>query len=227
MYVLYIANRNYSSWSLRPWVLLKTLGLPFEERFVPFLDGSSYEAFRAFSPTGLVPVLADGEIVVWESLAILEYLAEAHDRVWPAEKAARAWARAAAAEMHAGFSTLRTICGMNVGVRVELHAISPALQRDIDRLDELWSEGLSRFGGPFLGGESFTAVDAFYAPVAFRIQSYGLELGPAASAYAARLLALPAMREWEEMALAETLRDLPHDAEIPQVGRLVSDFRAT
>lgn len=226
MYALYIANKNYSSWSLRPWVLLRTLGIDFEERFVPFLQGSSYEEFRKFSPTGLVPCLVDGDRTIWDSLAITEYVAEDHPNVWPADRTARAWARSATAEMHSGFSALRNICGMNVGVRVRLHEESAALRANLDRLDELWTEGLDRFGGSFLAGDHFTAVDAFFCPVAFRIQTYGLKLGDKASAYADRLLALPAMQEWYASGVAETIRDEPHDAEIPQVGVLIEDLRA-
>ncbi|MAN77141.1 MAG: glutathione S-transferase [Rhizobiales bacterium] len=226
MYALYIANKNYSSWSLRPWVLLKTLGIEFDERFVPFLQGSSYEEFRKFSPTGLVPCLVDGDLTVWDSLAITEYVAEDHSSVWPADRAARAWARSATAEMHSGFSALRNICGMNVGVRVRMHEISAALQANLDRLDELWGEGLSRFGGPFLAGETFTAVDAFFCPVAFRIQTYGLELGEMSMAYSQRLLTVPAMKEWYQAGLAETIRDEPHDAEIALAGTLMEDLRA-
>lgn len=226
MYALYIANKNYSSWSLRPWVLLKTLGIDFDERFVPFLQGSSYEEFRKFSPTGLVPCLVDGDLTVWDSLAITEYAAEDHPQIWPADRAARAWARSAAAEMHSGFSALRNICGMNIGVRVRMAEISPALQANLDRMDELWNQGLSRFGGPFLAGETFTAVDAFFCPVAFRIQTYDLKLSDEALAYAERLRNLPAMQEWYEAGLAETIRDEPHDAEIALAGTLVEDLRA-
>ena len=226
MYALYIANKNYSSWSLRPWVLLKALDIAFEERFVPFLDAGSYETFRKFSPTGLVPCLVDGSLTVWDSLAIVEYVAEDHPQVWPADRAARAWARSASAEMHSGFSALRNICGMNIGVRVKLHETTPALAQNIARLEELWTEGLSRFGGPFLAGDSFTAADAFFCPVAFRIQTYGLDLGETARAYAQRLLDLPAMKDWYEAGVAETVRDNPHDAEIADVGTLIEDLRA-
>lgn len=226
MYALYIANKNYSSWSLRPWVLLKTLGIDFEERFVPFLQGSSYDEFRKFSPTGLVPCLVDGERTIWDSLAITEYAAEDHPEIWPADRTARAWARSAAAEMHSGFSALRNTCGMNVGVRVRLHEQTPALKANLDRVDELWTEGLDRFGGPYLAGERFTAVDAFFCPVAFRILSYDLKLSDRAMAYADRLRALPAMQEWYAAGLAETIRDEPHDAEIAQVGVLIEDLRA-
>jgi len=226
MYALYIANKNYSSWSLRPWVLLKTLDIPFEERFVPFLDGSSYEQFRKFSPTGLVPCLVDGQTTIWDSLAITEYVAEDHPQVWPADRVARAWARSATAEMHSGFSHLRNVCGMNIGVRIKLHEVSDGLQRDLARLDELWSEGLERFGGPFLTGDSFTAVDAFFCPVAFRITTYDLKLSDTALAYAQRLRDLPAMQQWYAEGVAETIRDAPHDAEIPTVGTLTDDLRA-
>jgi glutathione S-transferase len=227
MYALYIANKNYSSWSLRPWVLLRALDIPFEERFVPFLETSNYAAFRKFSPTGLVPCLVDGDVTIWDSLAITEYIAEDHSQVWPADRAARAWARSATAEMHSGFSTLRNVCGMNIVVRVKLHTINPTLEKDIARIDELWSEGLERFGGPYLAGARFTAVDAFFAPVAFRIQTYGLPLGQAAKAYADRLLSLPAMVEWYQAGIAETLRDPPHDDELINAGIVIEDLRAT
>jgi glutathione S-transferase len=226
MYQLYIANKNYSSWSLRPWVLMRELRIPFEERFVAFEAGSSFEKFRSFSPSGKVPCLHDGETVVWDSFAIAEYLAEKHPGVWPTDAKARAWARSVAAEMHSGFATLRDRCTMNCGIRVRLHEMSPALVRDIQRFDELWAEGLERFRGPFLAGERFTAVDAFFAPVAFRVQTYGLELGPASSAYAKRLLALSSMQEWYASALAETFRDEMHEEEAKRLGTWLADLRA-
>lgn len=227
-YTLHIANKNYSSWSLRPWVLMRSLDIPFREELHPFPQGRpSYPEFVAFSPSGLVPVLHDGDLVVWESLGIVEYLAERHDGVWPASPAARAWARSAAAEMHGGFTPLRSICGMNCGIRVRLREVTPALQRDLDRLDALWREGIERFGGPFLAGDAFSAVDAFFCPVAFRIQTYGLQLGSTAMAYADRLLALPAMQQWYQSALAETFRDAPHDAEAEAAGEVLEDLRAT
>jgi glutathione S-transferase len=225
MYVLYIANKNYSSWSLRPWVLLSESGIPFDEQLVPFGEGSNWAAFRAFSPTGRVPCLRDGETVVWESIAIVEYLAERHRGIWPEDASARVWARCAAAEMHGGFSALREHCSMNCGVRIRLHEMPAALRADIARIDELWSEGLARFGGPYLAGHAFTAVDAFYAPVAFRIQTYGLELGREAAAYAARLLNLPSMRRWEMAALGEAWRDLAHEEEAKRAGTWLEDLR--
>jgi glutathione S-transferase len=226
MYALHLANKNYSSWSLRAWVLMRELGLPFTERLLRFGDTGAWEAFRKISPSGKVPCLEDGATRVWESLAIVEYLAERHPAVWPGDGAARAFARSAAAEMHAGFVELRNRCPMSCGVRIRLHEIPEALERDLARIEALWGEGLSRFGGPFLAGTAFTAVDAFFAPVAFRVQSYGLALGAAAAAYAARLLALGSMRSWYADALQETFRDEPHEAEISRLGNTTDDLRA-
>jgi glutathione S-transferase len=199
--------------------------IPFQEKLIPF-DRTDNAALRAASPTALVPVLRDGDTVVWDSLGITEYLAERHEGVWPAPQQARAWARCAAAEMHSGFSMLRARCTMNIGVRIRIDDFADGLRRDIDRLSDLWSEGLTRFGGPFLAGPAFTAVDAFFAPVAFRIQTYGLVLDDAPAAYGARLLNLPAMQAWEAAALAETWRDPPHEDELKHLGTLLEDRRA-
>ncbi|MEO8778449.1 MAG: glutathione S-transferase [Rhodanobacter sp.] len=228
MYQIYIANKNYSSWSLRPWLLLSELGIAFDERLVSFAQGAgaSWPEFRTFSPSGKVPCLHDGDTVVWDSLAISEYLAERHGDVWPSDPAARAWARCAAAEMHAGFAALRNHCGMNCGLRIRLPDQLPAaLHADIARIDELWSEGLARFGGPFLAGARFGAVDAFFAPVAFRIQTYALTLGAAAAAYGQRLLQLPGMRRWYSAALQESWRDEAHEQEARQSGSVWQDLR--
>ncbi|PHM68292.1 glutathione S-transferase family protein [Xenorhabdus sp. KJ12.1] len=204
MYTLWIANKNYSSWSLRPWILLKALDIPFNEQLSYFENGkSSHEKFKAFSPTGLVPCLVDGDITVWDTLAITEYVAEEHAQVWPEDRTARAWARSAAAEMHSGFTALRQICSMNCTKTIELTGISPELQSDLSRLDELWSEGLSRFGGEWLAGNSFTAVDAFFAPVAFRARTYGLKFSPECQAWIDRMLKHPAMVEWLDAAKKE------------------------
>lgn len=225
MYTLYIANKNYSSWSLRPWVLMQTLGIACEERLVPFGEGGRPHEFLKFSPNGKVPCLHDGPTVVWDSLAIVEYLAERHPAVWPGDPRARAFARSAAAEMHSGFGALRQVCSMTCGLRVRLHRIDPPLQRDLARLEELWQDGLARFGGPYLAGAQFTAADAFYAPVAFRIQTYRPPLASAAMAYAERLLALPAMRSWYAAALEETWRDEAHERETLAVGTVTEDLR--
>lgn len=225
-YELVTANRNYSSWSLRPWILMKGLGIPFKDRVEPFA-ATNYAAFRSFSPTGMVPALIDGDRTIWDSLGIILYLADRFPAVWPTDEAARAWAQCAAAEMHSGFATLRNDCTMNIGVRVEIALPAPALQKDVARLTELWSEGLDRFGGPFLAGPAFTAADAFYAPVAFRVRTYGLNVGPAAQAWVDHILDIPAMREWEAAALAETWREETHEAEVGAAGRIIADYRAT
>ncbi|MGB6308583.1 MAG: glutathione S-transferase family protein [Steroidobacteraceae bacterium] len=227
MYDLYIANKNYSSWSLRSWVLMRELGIAFREHWLPFGQESKWREYRKISPTGKVPCLVDGDTVVWDSLAIAEYLAEQHPAVWPVETRARAWARSAAAEMHSGFGELRNRCSMSCGQRVRLNEHPAALEGDVARLGALWNEGLRRFGGPFLAGKAFTAADAFYAPVAFRIQTYGLTLDAAAAAYAQRLLDTRAMREWYEDGLKETVRDEPHEEEILRMGRVLEDLRAT
>ncbi len=226
MYQLHIANKNYSSWSLRPWVLMKTLGIPFEEQLSPFPAAApGRTVFKSFSPSGQVPCLVDGDAIVWDSLAIAEYLGERHVGVWPKDAKARAWARSASAEMHSGFTTLRSICNMNCGVRVKLSAIAPELNENLSRLEELWADGLETFGGPFLAGRDFSNVDAFYCPVAFRAQTYGLPLGGDAMAYVVRLLALPAMVEWYEAGLKETWRIERYDEHARGVGDVVADYR--
>jgi len=224
-YTLVTANRNYSSWSLRPWVLMRALGIAFEDRIEPFLAPENYDAFRLFSPTGQVPVLIDGERTVWDSLGIALYLAERHDGVWPSDGDARAWAVCAAAEMHGGFAALRNERTMNVGVRVDPVPGSDALDRNVARITELWAEGLDRFGGPWLAGAEFTAVDAFFAPVAFRVRTYGIDVGPQGLAWVERIIAHPAMREWEDAALAETWREAGHEAELAASGSITADFR--
>lgn len=231
MFDLYIANKNYSSWSLRPWVLMKVLEIPFNEHLMPFEGGfgASHDTFIHFSPSGLVPCLVDKAVddglAVWDSLAIIEYLAEQHASVWPSDKAARAWARAATAEMHSGFGALRDECSMNCGVRVELNSLSAKLKADVIRLDALWQQGLERFDGPFLAGEHFTAVDAFYAPVAFRVQTFNLPVSEHSQVYVERLLALPAMQAWYQAALEETWREPMHEDETLKNGTLSADYR--
>lgn len=224
MFDLYIANKNYSSWSLRPWVLMRTLDIDFNEKLTPF--GNSAEDFIVFSPTAKVPCLVDGDLTVWDSLSIAEYLAEEHSGVWAQARHARAWSRSAAAEMHSGFHALRSERPMSVGLRIRPSSISVSLQKDISRIDSLWQEGLASFGGPFLAGETFTAVDAFFCPVAFRFQTYGTALSPQAEAYKSRLLALPAMQEWQNSALLEPWRDGDHEAELQAVGEQLADLRA-
>jgi len=227
MLELWIGNKNYSSWSLRTWIALRSAGIPFTERLVPFHDAAAWADYRSAHPSGLVPLLVDGDTEVWDSLAIIEYLAERHPALWPQDRRARAFARSAAAEMHSGFAALRAVCGMNVGVRARVREMPEAVLRDLARLSALWRAGLDAFGGPFLTGPAFTAADAFFCPVAFRIRTYGLEVpAPAAAAYAARLIEVPAMQEWSAAALAETFRDPPHDAELTDRCTLVEDLRA-
>jgi glutathione S-transferase len=223
---LIIANKNYSSWSLRPWMLMTALGIPFEEEQVQFAGLDNHAEFRRFSPTGQVPVLIDGDRTIWDSLAIALYLGERVPAVWPSDPDARAWAMCIAAEMHGGFAALRNDCTMNVGVRVTPRAMRPALQRDVTRIAELFEEGLTRFGGPWLAGPAFTAADAFYAPVVFRIRTYGLEVGPLGQAWVERMLAHPAMRAWEDAALAEIYREEGHEAELAEAGVITADYRA-
>jgi glutathione S-transferase len=225
-YTLFTANRNYSSWSLRPWLLMRGLGIAFEDRLVPFVGADNSAEFRSFAPNGKVPCLHHDGTVVWDSLAITEYLAERHAGVWPVDGDARAWARCAAAEMHSGFSPLRNICPMSVGVRADLFAIPPVLQADIDRISEIFCEGLDRFGGSWLAGADFSAVDAFFAPVAFRVRTFGLQLDDRAAAWVGRMLGHPAMIEWEAAALAETWRDPAHEDEIAEAATITADFRA-
>ena len=224
MYVLITANRNYSSWSLRPWVLLKGLGIAFEDQIEPFTNPINYDEVRSFSPTGQVPALLDEGRTVYDSLGITLYLADRHEGVWPADPDARAWAQCAVAEMHSGFTALRSDCTMNVGVRVTPKPPSGALRLDVARIRELFAEGLSRFGGPYLAGASFTAVDAFFAPVAFRIRTYGLDAG-AGQAWVDHMLAHPAMLDWEQQALAESWREESHEAELAAAGAITADYR--
>ncbi len=226
MYELFIANKNYSSWSLRPWVLMKMLGIPFQERITPFPPTApGRTVFKSFSPSGQVPCLIDGDTVVWDSLAIAEYLAERHAGVWPKDGKARAWARSASAEMHSGFTTLRGVCNMNCGIRVKLKEVPSTLEEDLARLAALWTYGLERFGGPFLAGHDFSNVDAFFCPVAFRAQTYGLPLKSEAKAYVERLLTLPAMREWYEAALKEPWRIERYEEFARAAGEVIADFR--
>jgi len=204
MYTLYIGNKNYSTWSVRGWLALKLSGAPFKEVLVQ-LSGTHNPEFLRFSPTARVPALHDDGIVVWDSLAIAEFLAECHPGMWPADRAARAWARSVCAEMHSGFGALRNDMTMCIRERLDVRPWSGALEADIARVEAIWNEGRARFGegGAFLCG-AFSLADVFYAPVAFRFQTYGVAPKGAAAAYLTALLAHPVGREWEKAALAET-----------------------
>jgi glutathione S-transferase len=204
MYTLYIGNKNYSSWSLRGWLACKLSGAPFRE--VPIMLRGTYNPDnRAFSPTALVPALHDDAIHVWDSLAIGEYLAERHPGMWPADPVARAWARSITAEMHSGFATLRNDMTMCIRERLDVRPWADGLTTNIARVEEIWNESRRQFGkgDAFLCG-AFSLADAFYAPVAFRFQTYGVQPAGAGGAYLAALLAHPFLRQWEKAALAET-----------------------
>ncbi|MSP83264.1 MAG: glutathione S-transferase family protein [Alphaproteobacteria bacterium] len=212
MHKLVIGNKLYSSWSLRPWLLMKILGIPFGETVIPLYEPGSKAAILALSPSGKVPTLIDGDVVVWESLAIMEYLADRHGElgVWPKGRAARAHARSVATEMHAGFMALRQACSMNLGKRYAATDRGEAVANDVARITAIFREARSRFGagGPFLYGP-FTAADAMYAPVVTRFETYGIVVDPVSRAYMNAVLGLPAYQEWHRGALAETWT-IPH-----------------
>jgi glutathione S-transferase len=202
---LFIGNKNYSSWSLRGWLVTKLSGEAFEEVRVPLVGLVPNPANYAFSPSGLVPCLHDGEAIVWDSLAIADHLAERHAQMWPDDRAARAWARSISAEMHSGFATLRNEMTMCIRERVDVRPWSAGLAADIDRVTRIWEESRRRFGagGDYLCGR-YSIADCFYAPVAFRFQTYGVSPAGAAGAYLEALLTHPHVREWQRDALAET-----------------------
>ena len=213
-YTLFIGNKNYSSWSLRPWLVLRQGGIPFQEELVSLQDDPGKAARLGRLPAGRVPVLADGEVLVWDSLAISEYLAERHPGLWPADPVARAWARSITAEMHSGFNALRAQMSMDVRARRPQRRRSRELLQDIARVERIWTDTRSRFGarGELLFG-TFTIADAFYAPVAFRFQTYGVLPGGVAGEYLRALLALPAMREWEASGATDE-RLVDHDLDL-------------
>jgi glutathione S-transferase len=212
MLQLYIGNKNYSSWSLRPWLLMKHAGIAFEERLLRLsLDDASpfKKTLLSLAPSGRVPLLVDDGFAIWDSLAIAEYLAErfADQQLWPADPKARARARSLCAEMHAGFAELRDTFGMNleahlpeIGERMLRENAGAA--RDVERIDAMWREALAASGGPFLFGD-FSIADAYFAPVCTRIRTFALPVGARAQDYGQRILALPAFLEWEAEALAE------------------------
>jgi glutathione S-transferase len=213
MLKLYIGNKNYSSWSMRPWVLLKQAGIPFEEVMVRFDAFSGDSQFKQrlgpLSPAGKVPVLVDGDLVVWDTLAIAEYLAEQYPqhRLWPAPTAERARARSICAEMHSGFQALRGACMMNIEASLpDVGALAwrdkPAVRADVQRIVEMWSGLLDAHGGPMLFGE-FSIADAYFAPVCMRLKTYALPVPAGISAYVERVRALPGVRAWIDGALAE------------------------
>lgn len=209
---LIIANKLYSSWSLRPWMLMTAKTIAFTETVIPLNQPDTKQKIMQHSPTGKVPLLIDGDIRVWESLAIVEYLAERFPNagIWPSDKAARAHARAASSEMHAGFQPLRQACPMNLGRRFKPRAWSPEVLEAVARLQELWAESRVTFGegGPFLYG-AFSAADAMYAPVVTRLDTYQIPVSPETRAYMDAILGHPAFKAWRAAALKEPWF-LPH-----------------
>jgi glutathione S-transferase len=218
---LVIGNKNYSSWSFRPWIAMKVAGIPFDEEVISLNAPDFKVRVSKLSGTGKVPALADGAVQVWESLAILEYLAEKFPDagLWPRDPQARALARALAAEMHAGFVPLRRQLPMNMWRPVKPRELTKEAQANIARIEVIWTDCRKHYGGPFLFG-AFGAADAMYAPVVSRLHTYDIEVGAAAKAYMDAVMALPAWDEWRSAALQETWV-LPEDeVDWPTVLRL-------
>jgi glutathione S-transferase len=206
---LVIGNKNYSSWSMRPWLALRACNIAFEEVFIPLYTGEAdKKRILAFTHSGKVPALVDGDITVWDSLAIIEYVAErfpdAH--LWPEDRASRAHARSISAEMHSGFAALRNECGMNLHRPVGAVALSENACADIARVQQIWIECRERYekNGPFLFG-AFSGADAMFAPVVHRFRTFAIDLAPKARDYMDAMMALPAFQEWTRAALAETI----------------------
>lgn len=211
MLKLVIGNKNYSSWSMRPWLALRANGIPFEEIFIPLYTDhkADKERILGFSKAGKVPTLIDGDITVWDSLAIIEYLAERFPeaKLWPQDRAARAHARAISAEMHSGFMALRSECGMNLHRPIGAVALSDDARANVARIQEIWADCHARYGktGPFLFG-AFCGADAMYAPVVHRFRTYAIPVTATAQPYVEAMTSLPAFQEWTRDGLAETLR---------------------
>lgn len=201
---LFLGNKNYSSWSMRPWIALRAAGIAFEEEVVPFDFDNGNPEFRRFSPTMKVPVLKDGDLTVWDSLAIVEYAAELFPEkgLWPADPRDRARARSISAEMHSGFPALRAACPMNMRRAPGTLSVSDEVKADVARIVAIWSECLERSGGPFLFG-GFTIADAMYAPVVSRFETYGLSNDPVVARYSEAVTGLAAWKEWLDAAVKE------------------------
>ncbi|MEJ0076395.1 MAG: glutathione S-transferase family protein [Alphaproteobacteria bacterium] len=223
---LVIGNKNYSSWSFRPWIAMKVAGLPFEEEVISLYVEGSREQILKHSPGGKVPILIDGDTHVWESLAILEYLAEKFPNagLWPADRQARAHARAISTEMHSGFVPLREECGMSFWRPPGKRSLSTAAQVNVARVQEIWTEARAKYGagGPFLFGK-FSAADAMYAPVVQRFIAYEIDVSAPAQAYMQAMTALPAWAEWRRAALRETWVIPKFEYDWPVVKRLPAE----
>jgi glutathione S-transferase len=206
---LVIGNKNYSSWSMRPWLALRANDIAFEEIFIPLYTGEAdKKRILSFTHSGKVPALIDGDVTVWDSLAIIEYVAERFPeaRLWPEDRARRAHARSISSEMHSGFMALRNECGMNLHRPVRAIALSDDARANIARIEQIWIECRARYGesGPFLFG-TFGAADAMFAPVVHRFRIYAIPVAPQARAYMDTMMALPAFQDWTNAGLAETL----------------------
>ena len=203
---LYLANKRYSSWSMRPWLVMHALGLPFAETVIPLKRDDTKARIAAVSPSGKLPLLVDGDVSVWESLAIIEYLAEKFPdkAIWPTDRAARAHARAISNEMHGGFMPLRQACSMNLGKRFAAPAMTDDLQANVARIEDIWRTTRARFGsgGAYLYG-AFTAADAMYAPVVTRLDTYGIAVADDTRAYMRTVLLHPSFVAWRAAGLAE------------------------
>ncbi|WP_237480448.1 glutathione S-transferase family protein [Lichenibacterium dinghuense] len=211
---LYIANKAYSSWSLRPWILLTQFGIPFDETVIPMYRPETRDAMLAVSPNGKMPALHDGGIVVSESLAIVEFVAETFPElaIWPRDRAARALARAVSSEMHAGFTALRRTCPTNFRRSPKALVVGDDVRADVERIEAVWADARARFGqgGPFLFG-AFSAADAMYAPVVNRLHAYAIPVAPASRAYMDAVMALPSWRAWIAGAEAEPWHHAGYD----------------
>ncbi len=220
---LVIGNKNYSSWSMRPWIALKAAGIPFEEALIPLDQPDTKERIQRHSKAGKVPVLIDGDATVWESLSILEHLAERFPKagLWPADKAARAHARSVAAEMHSGFAPLRSLCPMNLWRPVEKLRLTPEALKDAERIAQIWRAARERYGkeGDFLYG-AFTAADAMFAPMATRFRTYDIPCDEVCRAYIAAIHTHPAFQAWREEALKETWTIAADEPDWPHVKKV-------
>jgi glutathione S-transferase len=206
MLKLVIANKLYSSWSLRPWLVLRAFAIPFEEVVIPLRQADSKARVLEVSPSGKVPALIDGDQTIWESMAIIEYIAESYPglAIWPKERKARAHARSISNEMHSGFQPLRQGCPMDASARYKTPEITDAMRANIDRIETIWAEAQAKFGGagPYLYG-AFSAADAMYAPIAFRLDGYSIPVSTAARRYIDTILRHPGVAQWRAAALKE------------------------
>jgi glutathione S-transferase len=220
---LVIGNKNYSSWSLRVWLAMAETGIPFDEVLIPLDQPDTKARIAEYSPSGRVPTLVDGDIAVWETLAILEYLAERfpEKQLWPADSKARAVARAIASEMHSGFVALRSAAPMNLWRPVEAFPLTPEVEADVKRITTLWRDARQRFGagGPFLFGR-FSNADAMYAPIATRLRTYAIPVDDVSAAYVETIHAMASFRRWRDAGLKETWLIAGDERDWPTVKRV-------